>query len=174
MTRTKKPHKTGRLGSAKRYGDDFLSDVAEVVIRLENGKQAKFDVGREVEIPKDEDALREAARRLPAQYAFWAYQTERALQAVRTLERELQANEGDKFFGWRLRLHKDEVIDLPIERITDKVLQAAVALDEDLKPQRVTLDEARYQYGVLRSIRDAVEHKRFVIPLLLNRSKAIG
>jgi hypothetical protein len=174
MTPKKRPTKTGRSGGRKEYGDDFLRDVEAVVVRLESGKRAKFSVEKEVGLPTDEESLREAARRLPAQYAFWAYQTERALQAVRRLERELQSNEGDKYFGWRLRLHKDEVVDLPIERVTDKVLQAAVALDEELKGQRDTLDEARYQYGVLRAIRDAVEQKRFVIPLLLNRSKALG
>ena len=142
----------------RKHGEDYLETIAAINIRLEGGEDVEFDLAEELHVPTDPDLVLAELRAIPARLAFWAYQTERALGVVRNVEHELGKveSENDLIF----RKWYDEETD---ETYTEAMIRARVSLDEKVKHLRVKLNGARKNYGILRSARDAMEHRSFVL-----------
>lgn len=145
-----------------RRGEDFLAGVEALVLTLEDGTKARFNIAREIAIPSD-DTLVRTAKRAPARFAFWAYQTERALARVRSEERKLAQVEGRTYEAFR-RLFVEDGLD-----ITEPRLRAGVDQDPVVRAARCKLNDLRRQHGLLRAVRDAVEHRTWTVRALLQR-----
>lgn len=145
-----------------RRGEDFLSDVEALVITLENGERVRFNIAREVAIP-DDDLLVDGARKAAARFAFWAYQTERALAKLRTAERLLAEEEAVMYRIVREQFHKDGL------ETTEPRIRAVVNGQPTVKTRQCKLNDLRRQHGMLRAVKDAVEHRTWTIRSLLQR-----
>lgn len=144
-------------------GDARLQDTDGVRITLENGEKVDFDLATELRIPDDLDDLRAAARKAPAQLAFWSYQAERALDKVRRQETETLKCEGIDYLAAR-RYYQDEVGIEPTHRIVQSNLDSGCP---KTRRARIALADARKQYGLVRAVRDAVDHRVSMIRALV-------
>lgn len=144
-----------------RSSEDYLANIEAVTIRLENGEAVKLKVEREVRIPTDPDRLIEAARKAPARLAFWAYQSERALAALRKQERETARVEGFTYQVYRKVYEEDG------QEPTEAMIRAAVDQDPKVRTARIALSSRKTEYGTLRAVRDAVEHRSWMLRSLL-------
>lgn len=145
-----------------RVSEDYLRDLTSVTIRLESGEDVRLNIARETRIPADPDRLKEAARTAPARLAFWAYQSERALAALRKTEREAARIEGYHYQVYRKLYEEHENVDP-----TEAMLRAAVDQDPKVRAARIALSSRKTEYGTLRAVRDAVEHRSWMLRTLL-------
>lgn len=145
-----------------KHGEDYLKDVESIQVKLESGKMITFVVDDEMGVPEDLEAQRTATRKAHARYAFWAYQTERALHFVRKLEKELRETEGHADLVYRKWY--DEETD---EEYTEGMVRARVSTDVTVTTASAKLNSARRQYGLLRCVRDAMEHRCYILRRLL-------
>ncbi len=160
---TKKGPAKGRATPV--YGEDLLPEIESVTIKLENGSVVTFNMEDELCVPDGPIALEVAARRSPSRYAFWAYQTERALAEVRKQEIKLAHVTGEEWL-----VHKEYYRTETDDRyIAKETLQAHVDISTKVRSEQVRLDGLRKQYGILRSLRDALERRDFTLRKLLDR-----
>jgi len=151
-----------RTAKLKRnHGEAFLSKCKEITIRLDNGEEVEFNVADELRIPSDPDLLLQAARKAPARVAFWAYQAERALGAVRKLEIRLAQVEGEYDLKYRGAIDDSPLV------LTEKVVKAHLDLDTSVRRVRVSLNRVRMQKGLIFAIAGAVEHRCYVLRKLV-------
>lgn len=143
---------------------DYLSDVAAVRVRLESGEKVEFDLESELNIPTDPHHLAKAARKAPAQVAFWNYQTERALAKLRGAEAKLEYQEGRQLLIWR-EWYLEEECETPPQG----TLKARLDSDLICRPFRVALRARKTEYGIIRSVRDAVDHRARMIRMLIGK-----
>ena len=133
-------------------GASCLADLRDIKVKLENGEEVWLNLAAELYIPDDVDELIEATTRAPARYAFWAYQTERALRRVRELERKLIDKEGHANLFYR------KYYDGRAEDFTEDMIRSSVDISSEVKVLRRRLNTARYDYGIFRSMRDSMDH----------------
>jgi len=162
----KKPKKAPTKGKpTPRHGEDFLSAVEAVTIKLENERIITVNVEEELCVPDGPIALEHEARRSPARFAFWAYQTERSLAQVRAEEVKLAHQTGETWLT-----HKEYYRTETDERyIAKETLQAHVDISTEVRSIQIKVDALRKQHGILRAIRDSVGNRDFVIRKLLDR-----
>jgi hypothetical protein len=162
----KKPTKGPSKGKpTPLHGEDLLSEISEITIKLESGKIVRLDVEEELCVPDGPIALEHAARRSPARFAFWAYQTERALGQVRAEEIKLAHKTGEVWLAHK-EYYRKETDDRFIAKET---LQSHVDISTEVRSLQIRVDKLRKQHGILRAIRDAVGYRDFVIRKLLGR-----
>jgi len=144
-------------------GEDQLASIEALRVKLSNGRTETFSMDAETQVPVDMTQLVSALRRSPGRIAFWAAQTERALDEVRKCETRLKESEGTAFLNYR---HTYESEHGPT---TDRVVHESVQSDEDIVNERLKLVALRKQYGLLRALHKAVEHRGFVLDRLVAR-----
>ena len=151
----------------KLRGEDYLDRVQAVRVTLENGERVTLPIRPEVAIPEDPALMERAARKAAAKLAFWAYQTERGLSRVRKAELEVSEEEGREYEVFR-RYYLDEG-----RTPTEPMLKAALDhLSPKVRAARIALNARRREYGVLRSIRDAVDHRAWILRTLLKKPES--
>jgi hypothetical protein len=141
----------------KQYAADYVDRIPEITLTMEDGTHCTFRWSREVVIPADLLAQKREYLRAPAQIAFWAYQTERALRDVRDKEKALAAKEGEMNLVYRQWYTSEN------QEYTEGQIRARVDTDGVVATAREDLNSARNMYGTLRSLRDAVEHRVHVL-----------
>lgn len=149
---------------SKRSSDAVLADIEEITIRLENGQTQSFNIAVELEVPGDPIDLVESARQSHARFAFWAYQTARAMGALRRCERELQRLEGETYL---LARGHYESIRPAIPRVETAQVRSVVDADESVNQKRDEVDKLREQWSMLGAVRDAMEHRTHLLRRLL-------
>lgn len=143
------------------HGEDYLADIEEIVLTLENAKVVKLKLKGELTIPTDPVEIRREAEKGPGRVAFWQYQAERAAGRVRDLERELAYMESQTSLTYNEFLKSEQ------ERITDAILRARVDIDPKVEAKRKDLSDMKTSYGVLRATCGAIEHRMYVLRKLL-------
>lgn len=151
-------------------GEEALPDVESLTLTLEDGRKATFHIADELAIPADPDALRIEATRAPARYAFWSYQTERALSAVRKQEKRLAETEAEAHLLWTT-YYRDHTAETYISNDT---VRSHVAKESDVMSARIRLNSLRREYGMLRAVRDSLDHRTRMIHKLVLTSAAPG
>ena len=159
----KKPHKKSRANAAQVHGEDLLGELEAIRIRLENGQEYQFNRKEELSAPDGRLETLRAAREAPGRYAFWSYQTDRALNAVRRLEVDLSRLEGETYLVYRKFFKEDTDEDY----VSDHMIRSRVAMDKTVLTAKVKLNRARKQYNLLRSMRVALEHRCYFLRRLI-------
>lgn len=158
--------KKKRVKRRTLHGEDHLAGLEAIEISLESGETLRVRMSDELAIPDDPDERVSEAQRAPARLAFWMYQAERVLHILRGAERELARIEG--LLYKRIRTDIDEhTTDMP----TEGNIHAQLAYHPDLIPEKEHVDRLRKRYGVLRSLRDALEHRAYVLRRLIAPSR---
>jgi len=147
-----------------KHGEDYLSSLERIEIRLENGEKVDFSWETELSIPDGPDEQLRAARKAPARLAFFAYQAERMLHKVRTLEGELAENEGLADLTWR-KYYEEHTS----EEYTEQMIRSRIAMDGKVKTTKINLNYARKCYGYLRALRDSLDHRVYVLNALVGQ-----
>lgn len=149
-----------------KHGEDFLHTLERLTLHLESGQDATFDIQREVQdwptgyphkfsdtVSKVEGAV--------ARFAFWAYQTERALSAVREQEHALVQLRAASDGMVREQLTDDRVA------FTESQVRAVIDTVSDVQNTTDRLNQLREHYGYIRALRDAMGHRVFVLQTML-------
>jgi len=137
--------------------------VESLSIKFSNGEKIKFSFAEETVIPRDPSAQIDACLKAPAQVAFWSAQETRALHEVRKQEERVKKTEAGWYMGYR-RFHMDETDDFPTERM----LRSNIDLNDDVQKERTRLTTLQKQYGMMRAMRQAVEHRCYVLRRLID------
>lgn len=141
-----------------------VEDLKSVTIRLESGEDYEIDLEKELAIPRDRDKLFAAARKAPKRVVFWNHQTERALAEVRRLERKLDYQESMANLTVRSNLK-----DRGDEFVSEGMVRAGATVgNKKVRALREKLDKARYRYGLIRSIREAVSQRAETIRAMVS------
>ena len=141
----------------REQGSVHLAEVSGVAITLENGRTVTLKPADELSVSADPLELREEALRAPAQLAFWAYQTERASTQVRQTERDLAHREGFASLTYRQWYNDQKAT------YTEDMIRSRVSIDAEVDKLRNQLLTHKQLYGVLRAMRDSVEHRAYVL-----------
>jgi len=144
------------------HGENHLAGIEAIKVVLEDGRTVKARMADELAISDDPDILRKQARTAPARLAFWSYQTERALHALRVGERVVATQEGEAYVLQR-RYIDEHTTDVP----TEANIRARLDILPELNSEKERLDRLRRQYAVLRSLRDALDHRARILQRLL-------
>lgn len=156
--------KRSQIDKALRTAADVLSDIEALRVRLENKEEITLDLAAELEIPTDPKAMIEAAHKAPAQVAFWNYQTERALARLRKAEAALAKEEGTQLLVYR-QWYLTEECEMP----TGATLRARLDTDTKCRRFRVALMARKTEHGHLRAVRDAVDHRAWMLRTLIGK-----
>lgn len=162
----KAPKKHPRASTT--HGEDHLASLEAIIVKLENGSTVEFNRKEELSTEDGTLALLRQARDCPARYAFWAYQSDRALAVVRRLEVEVAELEGETYLVYR-KWYQDETDE---DYISDGMIRSRVASDDRVITIRKRLNRARKQYDMLRTMRYAQEHRCYVLRRLIARDAA--
>jgi len=149
---------------AKKAAVSLLDSIDAIRIRHDNGSEAEHNLTSVLHIPTAPDDVLKSAREAPALIAYWGYYTERALGVVREQERQVAAVEGEMAFAFR----NDGMNHIDFS-ITESAVREFVDQNAIVRKARETLDNLRREYGIVRAIRDAVEHKSFVLRKMISR-----
>ena len=144
--------------------EDLLPSLSNITVTLENGQQVSFSIAKELALPDDPDGLLYAAQHAHDRYAFWAYQTERALKKLRAEELKCEDVEGSYGMHYRKWL-----LDQPEYNQTEGAVKNCLDMNNEVKHARAKANAARYTYGVLRSMRDSMYHRCFTVNRLIGR-----
>jgi hypothetical protein len=146
-------------------GEDHLSDLEAISVNLENGESISFELDAELAIPIDPAKIQDEAERAPARTAFWSYQTERCLHKLKTAERELEVLEGEKYVAVRdhLMTHPDWKVPKP----TEAMIRSVLSQQESVGDLREKITALRESFGILRGIKEACEHRCFLLRKLI-------
>lgn len=162
MTVTKRDTEAGDVAAAS--GEDLLKKLGPITIELENHQTVMLKAASELHIPDDPGALIEAEKRAAARYAFWAYQTEVQMGRVRALQRKLEMKEGQgdtTFRTYIMEFCKWDVTETAVSGLKD--------IDPTIGTLRVALNRARKEYGILRVMKEALNHRCFALGRLVAR-----
>lgn len=151
-------------------GEEALPDVESLTLKLEDGRKATFRIADELAIPTDPDQMRMEATRAPARYAFWSYQTERALAAVRKQEKRLAEAEALTHLLWT-KYYKEHTAETYISNDT---IRSHVAQESDVMSARIHLNSLRREYGMIRAVRDSLDHRTRMLHKLVLTSATPG
>jgi hypothetical protein len=141
---------------------DLLREIPALEIRLENGRKCAFSMAEELKFPTDPDDLRQAAIQAPSQLAFWNYQLERSLHALRVQGGQTKKVESEWYI--RYRKFRNEKTD---GFTTEAQLRADLDLDNDVMVARSRLHATKLQHGLCRAMRDSVEHRVYLLRRLI-------
>ena len=148
-----------------RRGEELLSEIESISIRLEGGKVAKLSVADELAVSDDPEELYHQALTAHSRYAFWAYQAERALAQLRAAEAEFAKEEGNKRYGYS-RAAKEQ------DRYTaSATIDGLVASDPKLEKLRKGLIDLRTHWTILRSVADALDHRAHLLRRLIAKDQ---
>lgn len=147
-----------------KHGEDYLHTVEAVRIRLESGATVLFTLSDECRVPDDPKEAVKEAKKAHSRYAFWAYQTERALCAVRKQEQATGKIEGEADL-----IHRKRYDEIENEDYTESMIRSSVNIDSTVAVSRAKLNDARRKYGVLRCVRDAMEHRCYILRKLVDQ-----
>lgn len=150
----------------RRVAEDYLDLVEAITLTLENGEKVTLKIRDEVRIPTDPARMRDAAIKAPAKLAFWAYQCERQLARVRKAELELARVEGREYQVYRAHYNEEGLM------VTEPLLRASVDQSPKVRAARLALNSRRREYGALRAVRDAVEHRSWTLRTLLQHPES--
>jgi hypothetical protein len=153
-----------RREAPSRHGEDWLS-AASIDIKLETGDVVTFGVLDEVGIPPRMTGrqLVLEAERSPARLAFWSRQAARAASQLRRQELELQRKVGSAALVYREQ----------IDKFTDRksndygLVDNYVDSDRTVQDMRLQVCTLRKHCALIESIRDAVEHRTYILRLKL-------
>ena len=144
--------------------DAALKKLGTLKVRLESGQDVWLNIADELKIPTGVDTLMEAARHGCERYAFWAYQAEIQASRIRALERKLEIVEAQGDVTMRKYIHNECEWD-----VTEKGVAALKDAQPDIGNARVALNRARKEYGRLRVIAKAMDHRCFALDRLVAR-----
>lgn len=147
-----------------RHGEDLLRGIESIDIKLESGETVTVKMAGELDVPDDPRLIMREAKRAPARLAFWSYQTERALARLRAKEREHGKAEGEAYVKCRGYV-QGTIVDIATEPNVRAHLSAFET--HELKTAKDDLAAAQIQYGVLRALRDASEHRSHLLRRLI-------
>lgn len=137
-----------------KHGEEHLGRVLALRITLESGATVTVRPQAELAISDDPEEQARQLESAPARYAFIAYQEERALHAVRLLEAALKDVRSQQYLLQR------KYID---EHTSDVVTEPHVAARVDAAPDVIEAEKAlalgRKRYGVLRALRQGLDHR---------------
>lgn len=152
------------MATRKEYvsGGELLTRMPAVTLTLEDGSTHEFRWTKELRVPDSLLEQRRMYQLIPSQVAFWAYQTERALREVRELEKALSHKEGEMNLIYR-RFYVEKN-----EEYTEGQIRARVDTDGQVATARDELNAARGMYATLRALKDAVEHRAYVLRQLIS------
>lgn len=157
--------KTPYKKSAKAHGEDALPFVASLTICVDNGQTFTFSPSEETCLPDDLDLIVSVAPHAAGRLSFWDGQMERALYAVRMKETELKALESKVNSQVRLKLEAESDGG---SFVSESSVQAGVDGRKEVIAMRNVLHGLRLDYGLLRSIRDGVSHRVFILNRLID------
>lgn len=148
------------------------TSITAITLVLESGERVDFDMEEQLCIPSDSDAVVREARRAPSRYAFWSYQTARALAVVRELEQKLDEAEADADLTYR-RAYDEQMpgFDKTDGYYTESVIRSHVHRESDVRGAKIKLNTARRRYDDLRGIKEAMNHRVFILRKLLSREE---
>lgn len=149
-----------------RRAADVLSDVEALQVKLESGEVVSFDLREMLEIPTDPEELWDAGRKAPAQCAFWGYQTERALERLRKAEQRYESEEGRQYLVYRHWYETEQCVEP-----TEAMIRARLSQDAKIRPFRIALRTRKKEYGAVRAVRDAVNHRVSMVRTLIGKSE---
>ena len=150
-------------------GEEALALVDSVTLTI-NGQDFAFVLDDELSIPDSLDDIELVARTAPSKQAFWDGQMERALHDLRKLETRLKEVEGTANKWCRKQLEGEREGEL----VAENAVQAAVDCRKDVVTLRHTVSQAKYNYGILRSVRDAVSQRVYVLTRLAGNNNKTG
>lgn len=153
----------------RRNGEDYLGSVAAITLELEDQQSVTFSLASESRIPKDPKAILEAARKAPARLSFWAYQTERALKALRAAETVAERTEAEWYKRYRKWREQEDA-----HHPTERNIGADITLDRECARARIRRDQAKYHYGIIRSLKEVAEHRLYVLRKLLDQHSPLN
>lgn len=151
----------------KKHGEDCLSHVESITLIMENEVSVTFEIASELGISDTDVGLAQDATTSAARYAFWAYQTERALLTVKECERDTADFEACTYLAWR----KDGLLNhggLPTEGYLRSMLDA----DRQVRRKREKLADVRHEYAIVRAVRDAVAKRHEILRTLTMRLRS--
>lgn len=139
-----------------------LRTVKDLVLVLENGERAAFNVAAELAIDRS-DLVRQLADS-PAQLAFWCHQSERVRRELDAEERRLGRHEAEHSRLVRSVLRQDSHYS-----VTEQEVKSVVNGSPEVEEFHVKILSLRFSYGKICAVRDAVKQKCFVLSALLRR-----
>jgi hypothetical protein len=149
-----------------KSSDDFLDGLEKITVVLENDKHIQFSIATEIGIPESHEAQIRALRSAPSRMMFWSYQAERALKAVRDCEDRIDEVAAEKYL-----LARDHIVNTP-QWDTTKPTESLIRSIRDQQSEVIDLKEKlstlREGYGILRSLKEACEHRCFALRKLLS------
>ena len=163
----------GRRAPMKRRvertcGERALAQIAEISLRLENGKTVRFKIDDELSVPADPEELHEAALNGHARFAFWAYQESRAHAALRRAERDLAYLEAQTYLAARTWLDSQRP---RVNFVEGARVKAHVDHDDTVLERRKDVDSLREHWTLVASVRDAIEHRTHLLRKLLKQDQ---
>lgn len=165
--------KTGKRSPRSRHSEGLLVGLEKVTLTLEDKTEVTLNVSEELRIPEGSIPIWKASRKAPARYAFWAYQTARALASVRFTEQLLVEKSAEVNTVMRRAISDgdmDGVLGMTVEAHHYGVVDSMVNQDKEVKELARRLMKRREMYELLRAIRDAMEHRTFILRKMLNQS----
>jgi len=151
-----------------RRATEVLRDTEALQLKLEDGSVETFSMAEELEIPTDLEDLAHAAREAPAQLAFWGYQTERMLVRLRKAEGMLDEKEAKSYLIYRAFYEKEQCTDP-----TEAMIQARLSQDATIRTFRIALRSRKKEYGAVRAMRDAVNHRVSMVRMLIGKYEPV-
>lgn len=151
-------------GIVEASSEDLLKKLGSIKVHLENGQVVALSVSKELLIPDDPVKLIKAQKQASARYAFWAYQAEIQMGRVRAMQRKLEMKEGQGDVTFRKYIY------LECEwEVTEAGVNALKDVDATIGSLRVDLNKARKEYGILRAMKEAHNHRCFALDRLIAR-----
>lgn len=147
------------------HGENALSEIEAITIVLESGRKATFSIESELAVSGDPDDIYAQAQIAHSRFAFWAYQAERALSALRTAETAFAAIEGTRRFAYAKTI-KDED-----RYASSAVIEGMLASDPEVQKGREGLNSLREHWNILRSVAAALDHRTHLLRRLLARDQ---
>lgn len=154
----------GTGGGGVECGEDLLKKIGSVKVHLENGQVVSLNVAKELRIPDGPHTIIEAEKKAAARYAFWAYQAEIQMGRVRALQRQLEMKESQGDVTFRTYIINECQWD-----VTEAAVSALKDMDATIGGMRVALNKARKEYGILRVMKEALNHRCFALDRLVAR-----
>jgi hypothetical protein len=140
-----------------RRGEDLLSTIDSVVLKLENGETVYIRIADELSVSDDPQVRYREALKAHARFAFWSYQAARALATLRRRESEMAAAEGADYLLYRTYIQEHTDVEMATEGNIRARMNALPSAET--KTAKAALAEAQQSYGVLCAMRDASEHR---------------
>ena len=141
----------------KKHGEDYLDTIQAIELTLENGKTVKFNMGDELAIPDGHVEILSEVRKAPARLSFWVYQAERILSKLRSAERRLAEK-----IGYMDTIYRQWYAERG-EEYTETEIKSRVTTDMEVKKIQARVITLRKQYGVMRSVREGMEHRCYIL-----------